>query len=180
MALSRGPNLVPEHRKSTLIRTSPGASLLPAKNRSHLFSHGGCDGAAAGDGVEELREVERLIAVGQGPLGIGMDFEDQAVGAGGDGGDGHVRDQVGVAGAVAGIDDDRQVRLVMQIGHRGQRQREAGVALERANAALAEHDVRIAVVENVFGGQQQLFDRGAGPRLSSTGFLAWPTASSRR
>ena len=51
-------------------------------------------------------------------FGVGMDFDDQAVGAGGDGGDGHVGDQAGVAGAVAGIDDDGQVRLVVQVRRR--------------------------------------------------------------
>ena len=73
-------------------------------------------------------------------------------------------DQIRVARAVAGIDHDRQVRLVVQVGHGRQRQREAGVVLERADAPLAEHHVRVAFVQDVFGGQQQLFDRGARAR----------------
>src|SRR5256885_6047906 len=48
--------------------------------------------------------------------------------------------KIGVPGAVARIDDDRQVRFVMQIGNGRQRQREAGVTFKRADAALAKED----------------------------------------
>jgi Rad3-related DNA helicase len=38
----------------------------------------GGNGATAGNGVEELRKSERLVAVGEGVLGVGMNFEDEA------------------------------------------------------------------------------------------------------
>ena len=58
----------------------------------------------------ELLEIQRLVAVAQGVFGIGMHFEDQPVGPGGDAGGGHLRHQIRVPGAVAGIDDHRQMR----------------------------------------------------------------------
>src|SRR5262245_8664354 len=56
----------------------------------HAAADSAGDGAATGDRVEELREIERLVAVGEGPFGVGMDLKNQAVSAGGDGGNGHV------------------------------------------------------------------------------------------
>ena len=47
----------------------------------------------------------------------------------------------------------------MQIWHRRQRQREARVILERADAALAEHHLCVARFQNVFGGEQELIHR---------------------
>ena len=59
--------------------------------------------------VDKLWEVEGLVAVGKGFGGIGVDFDDEAVGANGFGGEGEWFDEGGFAGAVAGIDDDWQV-----------------------------------------------------------------------
>lgn len=54
--------------------------------------------------VDELGEVERLVAVGKSLFGIGVDFDDEAVGADGFGGEGEGFDEGGFAGAVAGVD----------------------------------------------------------------------------
>ncbi len=83
---------------------------------AHRFGHA----AAELHRSSNCWKVERLVAVAQGRLGVGMDFDDQPVGAGGDGGGGHPRHQVRVARAVARIDHDRQVRALVQIRHRGQ------------------------------------------------------------
>lgn len=56
-----------------------------------------------------MGEVERLVAVGKGFCGIGVDFDDEAVGANSFGGEGERFDERGFAGAVAGIDDDWQM-----------------------------------------------------------------------
>ena len=83
----------------------------------------------------ELGEIQRLVSVAQGIFRIGMDLDDQAVGAGGNGRGRHPRDQVAVARAVTRIDQHRQMRPLVQIGNRGQGEREAGVGLEGADAA---------------------------------------------
>ena len=70
-----------------------------------------------------------------------MDLDDQSVSTRRDGCLGHGGDQARVARAVAGVDDDRQMSPLLYVGDRGQRESEARVALEGANAALAEHDV---------------------------------------
>jgi len=57
----------------------------------HLLPNRSRHGAAAGHDVVELNKVQRLVAVGKGLLGIGVDLQDQAIGPRGDGGDGHVR-----------------------------------------------------------------------------------------
>ena len=53
----------------------------------------------------------------------------------------HRRDQPVDAGGVAGVDDDRQVRQLVQHGHGRQIERVAGVIVKGADAALAEDDV---------------------------------------
>ena len=56
----------------------------------------------------ELLGIERLLAVAERPVGIGMHFDDQAIGADRNRRARQRRDLVALAGAVAGIDDDRQ------------------------------------------------------------------------
>ena len=87
-------------------------------------------------------------------------------------------DQIGLAGAVRRVDHHRQVGLVVQVRDRGQRQGEPRVVLEGADAALAEHDVGIAAVEDVLGGQQEFVHRGAHAALQQDRLAESPTASS--
>src|SRR5208337_1324533 len=118
--------------------------------------HGRGDPAALIHELPEGGRRDRLGAVADGVFWIVVNLENQGVGAGGDGGPGHRDDQLRFAGAVRRIDDDRQVTLVVQIGHRGQWQGEPGVILVGADAPLAEHDVGIAPIEDVLGGKQEL------------------------
>ena len=60
-----------------------------------------------------------------------------------------------------GIDDHRQVRELLEHRHGGEVEREAGGGLEGADAALAEHHVRIALREDVLRRHQQLLERRA-------------------
>src|SRR5690349_15668124 len=55
----------------------------------------------------KLRVVHRLIPVAHGIFWIGMHFEDQAVGAGGNAGGSHLRHKVGMPGSVAGVHNYR-------------------------------------------------------------------------
>ena len=100
----------------------------------------------------ERRRRERLVAVGQRALRIGMHLDDQTVGAGGDRGEGQRRDERRVAAGVARIDDDRQMRLALEHRNRRDVERVARRRLVGANAALAQHDVVIAVRHDVLGG----------------------------
>ena len=104
-------------------------------------------------------------APSEGVLGVGVAFDDQAVGPGGDGGPAHGRHEVRVAGAVRGVDHHRQVRHFVQGRHGRQRQRVADVFLEGADAALAEDDLLVAGVDDVLGRQQQLLQRARSCRV---------------
>ena len=90
-----------------------------------------------------------------------MRLDDQAVGAGGDGGAGQRRNEFARAGGVAGIDDDRQVRKLLGDGDAAQIEQIARAGVERAQAALAEHDLGAAVDDQIFGGGEPFLD-GAG------------------
>ena len=68
-------------------------------------------------------------------------------------------DQPPVPGGVRGVDDHRQVRVELQPRDRAEVEREARGGLERADAALAEHDRLVALLEDVVGRLQQLLDR---------------------
>ena len=89
-------------------------------------------------------EVERLRAVGEGLVGVGVDLDQQAVGAGGQRGQGHRRDVIALAGAVAGVDQDRQVRQLLDRRDHRQVERVAAVVGEGAHAALAQDHVVVA------------------------------------
>src|SRR5713101_2347363 len=88
-----------------------------------------------------------------------MDFNEQAVGANGNGGAGKRQNFVALAGSVAGIDKDRQVAALLDGGDNGEVERVAGKIGERSNAAFAEHHVVIAFGEDIFGGHQEFVER---------------------
>ena len=94
--------------------------------------------------VAELRERERLLGVGPGLGRLGVDLDDQPVRARRDAGDRHGSDQRPVAGAVRGVDHDRQVGPVLEHRHRVEVERVAGRRLVRPDAALHEHHVGVA------------------------------------
>ena len=109
--------------------------------------------------LAELGEGEALVAIGLGVGGIGMDLDDEAVGADRGAGEGHRSDQGAIPGAVRRVDDDRQVRLQPQDRHGREVERVARGGLEGADAALAEDHVRVARREDVLGGHEPLLDR---------------------
>ena len=90
-----------------------------------------------------------------------MDFDEQAVRTDRDGAAAENLDQIGASASLARIDDDRQVGFLLGDGDGGQVEGVAGVVLEGADAALAKNHVRVAMGQNVFGGQQPLFDAHA-------------------
>ena len=69
--------------------------------------------------------------------------------------------QRAAAGRVARVDDHREVRELLEHRHGGEVEREAVGRLERADAALAEQHVRVALLEDVLRRHQQLLERGA-------------------
>ena len=134
----------------------------------HLARHLG-HALHAGQVVGEAVGVQLLGAVADRVVGVGVDLHDQAVGARRGGGHGHRLDQVAAAGGVAGVDDHRQVRQLLEHRHRHQVEREPVGGLERADAALAQDHVAVALLEHVLGGHQQLLERGAQAALDQHG-----------
>ena len=100
-----------------------------------------------------------------------MDFHFQAVGTGGHSRDHHGLHQVGFAGGVAGVYDDRQVSLLVDDGHSGEVQRVAGVLFKGADAALAEDDVLVAAGHDVLSGHDPLLDGVAQAALEQHGLV---------
>src|SRR5687767_5865677 len=60
---------------------------------------------------------------------------------------------------MARVRKDWQVAEFLDDGNRRNVERIARVAFERPDAALAEHDARVAAGEDVLGREQPLFDR---------------------
>ena len=88
-----------------------------------------------------------------------MDLDLQAVGTAGGRGERHGLNVARVAGGVAGIGDDGQVRQVVQHRHGVEVEGVAGAGLEGADAALAQDDVVVALAHDVLGSHEQLVDR---------------------
>jgi hypothetical protein len=93
-------------------------------------------------------------------IGIVVDFDDQPVRTGSDRRPCHGRDLVAPARAMARVGQDGQVTELLHHGNGRDVERIARVALERANPALAQHDIHVAAGQDVLGGQQPLFNRG--------------------
>ena len=138
---------------------APGRRRLWRRRRLRIGRSDELEAAELVHERAELLEAQALVAVGPRVGRIGMDLDDQAVGADGGARQGHRRNERSVAGAVAGVDDDRQVRPGAEDGHRREVERVAGRGLEGADAALAQDHVRVAGRQDVLGGQQPLLDR---------------------
>ena len=110
--------------------------------------------------VVELVGVEGLRAVGQGFVGLMMDFYHQAVGAYGYGGARERGDFVALAGAVAGVDENWEMAEALHRGDDAQVERIAGVIGEGADAAFAKSDVVVAFAQNIFRSHEEFFERG--------------------
>ena len=115
---------------------------------------------AAMRGISSLEfvEIERLAAIGEGVIRIRMDLDHQPVRAGGDAGQGQRSHVWALAGGMAGIDENRQMRQPLQQPAPRRRSSVLRVCvLEGADAALAEDHIRVALREHVLGRQQPLF-----------------------
>ncbi len=99
-----------------------------------------------------------LGAVGEGVFGVVVGFDDEAVGAGRDGGFAHVGDEVGVAGALGGVDDDGEVGDAVDFGDDGEGEGVAAVGFEGADAAFAEDHVGVSGGDDVFVGEVEFFE----------------------
>ena len=77
-----------------------------------------------------------MVAVGEGAFRIGVDFDDEAVRTGCNGGKRERGDERGVAAGVARIDNDRQMRFALEHGDRGDVERVARGGLVGADTAL--------------------------------------------
>src|SRR5215210_7157192 len=108
----------------------------------------------------EVVRVERLRAVADGLLGARVDLHDDAVGAGRGRGERQRLHQRALSSRVARVDHDRQVRELAQHRHGHQVEREAVARLVRADAALAEHHLLVALLEDVLRRHQELLERG--------------------
>ena len=102
-----------------------------------------------------------------------------AVGTAGGRGERHGLNVAGVAGGVAGVGDDGQVRQVVQHRHGVEVEGVAGAGLEGADAALAQDDVVVALAHYVLGGHEQLIDRAGHAALEQDRGLGLADSLSR-
>ena len=109
--------------------------------------------------------VQRLRAVAERGLGVLGDLDDDAVGADRGGRARQRLDQAPVARRVRRVDDHRQVRVELEPRHRAEVEREARGGLERADPALAQDHLLVALLEDVVGRLQQLVQRRRQPAL---------------
>ena len=117
----------------------------------------------------------------QGLLRVRVDFNHQRITAHSHRSLGHRGYEVGPARAVARIHHNRQVGEAAQHRHSGQIQMVAGVlAIERANAALAEDHVRVACRHDVLRGHQPFLDRGRHPPLQQHRLILGPNLLQQR
>src|ERR1017187_5975540 len=133
-------------------------------------SYGQGDGLQLVHQLFELLGAHGLRAVGGGAIGVGMDFNHEAIGAGGQGGARHGSDDIAAAGAVRWVGDDGQVGEFLDDRDGGEIEGVARLGLEGADAALAEDDVVIAAGQDVLGGEQE--SRDAAVEQHGFGLLA--------
>src|SRR2546425_2059151 len=172
------PTMPTTGRRSVIDHTSsPGAPAAGRSSPALARPRRGLHGAAQrpGERVDlghqraELLRGQLLRPVAARAFGIGVDFNDQAVRSGGHPGPRHRPHVFALAGALAGIDDHRQVREFFQHGDGAQVQQVARVVIEAPDPAFAEHDAVVAFVHDVLSSEQQLLNRGTGPTLEQHG-----------
>jgi hypothetical protein len=86
----------------------------------------------------------------------------------------HRRDEASLSGAVAGVDDNGQVRSLPDNRDSGQVESVTGRAVEGPDAALAQNHLLIALRENVFGGRDPFLDRAGQAALEQHGPVQLP------
>ena len=105
----------------------------------------------------ELIGEDRLRPVRQRFIRLMVNLDDESVGADGDGSAGERRDFVAFAGALAGIDNDRQMAEPLHRRNHAQIEGIAGMVGEGADAALAQQHVVVAFAHHVLGRHQEFF-----------------------
>jgi len=110
------------------------------------------DDAELGHQLGKLIGPQRLGAVAERAVGIVVHLDEQAVGARCHGGARHGKDFVAPTGAVGRVGDDGQVRELLHHWDGRNVERVARIALERADAALAQDDIGIAGGQDVLRG----------------------------
>ena len=108
---------------------------------------------------------QRLWAVAERVLGVGMRFDEHAVRTRRDPGQRQGQHEVEAAGRVAGVDDHGQMTGDLDHGHGADVEGVARGRLKGPDAALTEDDVAKALFHHVLGGHQELFDRRRGAAL---------------
>ena len=114
-------------------------------------------------------KIERLGAVAQRFVRMGVDLDEEAVGTGRNRCHRHRRHQAPNPRGVRWVDQDGEVRQSPHERHGGQVQSVSGGGLEGADPALAENDVGVAVGQDVLGAQQPFLDRIAQAALEENG-----------
>jgi len=121
-----------------------------------------------------------LRAIGKRVIGVVVDFDEEAIGAGGDSGAGHGRHFVAAAGAVRRIRKHRKMRKFFDDRDGGDVEGVAGVGFKGADAALAENDVEIAAARMysaLISSSSIVADM---PRFKRTGLRTSPRARRRK
>src|SRR5690348_16339793 len=93
--------------------------------------------------LAKLFGEDGLHAVGKSLVGFVVNFDKQSVGTNCNGSARKRQNFVPLAGAVAGVDEDRQMAAFLYGWHDGKVQRVAGKIGKGSNAPLAEHHVVI-------------------------------------
>jgi len=111
-----------------------------------------------------------LSAIGPGTGRVRMYLNEESIGSHSDGTETKSLDQVGVAASLRGINHDRAMSLLPKDRDRHQVQGIAGVGFKGADTAFAENEVRVAAGEDIFSGQEPLFDQHGGTALEQNRF----------
>src|ERR687892_280595 len=147
------------------ISPTPRTAMRTRSDRGQLLARELRGGLELPQVIGELLRAERLRAVADRLLGAGVHLDDHAVGAGRRGGQRERLDEAAPARRVGRVHDDRQVGELAQYWHRHQVEREAVARLVGADPALAQHDVRVALLEDVLRRHQELLERRRQPAL---------------
>ena len=118
-------------------------------------------------------DAQRLLAVGECFLGVRVDFDQQAIGAAGNGGFAKWGDPVSHAGTMRRVDDDRQWRTLLDGRHNRKCQSVADVRFKGADASFTEDHVGIAFSDNVLSRLEQFLQGGAPSTLEQDRFAGF-------
>src|SRR4051794_5343019 len=173
-ARAAGP---PEPPISPTPRTASRCAIRACLARAAASRHGGTCHPAASDAAEflacqlrrrldlaqvlaELVGHELLRAVADRAVGIRVRLDDDPVGARGGCGQGQGEHEIAPPGRVARIHHHGQVRELLEHRHGHQVEREAVARLEGPDAALAQHHLLVALLEDVLRRHQEVLERG--------------------